>query len=510
MTVTDAPLQEQDLRDDLTLALHELEDLRESLAELEREDMGWAKIGQGGPEFTVDQRKGIAKRLRLLAVANPLIRRAINLRIFYVWGEGVDISARAAGGDVQDVNAVVQAFLDDPGNRRVLVGEQAREEKERQLACTGNIFLALFTAPRTGRVQVRDVPADEVVDIITNPDDATDVWFYKRVWTRSEIDAGSGQTSSKTVTTYYPDWRHRPRTRTLRVSGEPVMWDAPVMHLAVNRPEGGKFGIPDAYAASFFAAAYKTFLEDWGKLVKALSRYAFRATTPGRSRAQLRSAVAGDGEAGATAVMSPGVTLEAIPKTGATIDSDSGRPTAAMVASGLDVPVTMLLGDPGTTGARATAETLDRPTELMAIMRRGLWASWLRDLLGYVVDQAARAPGGVLRGTAGRDEFGREVVTLAGDTDRGIEISWPDLTEYDLQKLVAAIVAADQTEKLPPLVVVRLLLAALGVRDVDEVIADVTDDDGNFVPPSTSAGDVAVQRFRRGEDPAGAVGDAED
>ena len=44
-----------------------------------------------------------------------------------------------------------------------------------------------------------------------------------------------------------------------------------------------------------------------------------------------------------------------------------------MVSAGLGIPITMLLTDPGVTGARATAETLDEPTQLEFGVRRGLW-----------------------------------------------------------------------------------------------------------------------------------------
>jgi hypothetical protein len=65
-----------------------------------------------------------------------------------------------------------------------------------------------------------------------------------------------------------------------------------------------------------------------------------------------------------------------------------------MVASALEVPVTMLLGDPGVTGARATAATLDQPTELAMNLRRALWSEFMTDVLNHVIDWAIRAPKG--------------------------------------------------------------------------------------------------------------------
>ncbi|NUR90850.1 MAG: hypothetical protein HOY71_42815 [Nonomuraea sp.] len=173
-----------------------------------------------------------------------------------------------------------------------------------------------------------------------------------------------------------------------------------------------------------------------------------------------------------------------------------------MVAAAVGLPVTMLLADPGVTGARAVAETLDLPTILEMGMRRLLWQGKLTELLNYVIDQAVLAPRGRLRGSLVRDDWDRLVVTLAGDVDRTVEFDWPKLVDVDPVELVKAIVAADGTGKLPPLTTIRLLLAVLGVEDIDEVIADVTDEQGHWVDPEANAGQAAVDAFNRGQDPA--------
>jgi len=498
-------------------ATETIELLRESIADLELafEDTNWRRLeAWGDTQFTREGLHRAASLCRVMSIANPLVRRGLALRTAYVWGGGVEIKARAVGGDdgQQDVNAVVQDFLDDKGNRKVLTGAAARQRTERTLGTDGNLLFACFTIPTTGRVQVRPIPFDEVVEIINNPEDASEPWFYKRTHTMN----------GKSVTTWYPDIDYRPRSRVLRAGpgdgGEKqsVMWDAPVIHLKVNDLEGWDFGVGDAYAAIAWARAYKEFLEDWAKLVKALSRFAWRATGDRRSKAQTMATRAAQAPSTNTrtgepndiagmAVMGPGQTLEAIPKSGATIDSESGKPLAGMVAAALDVPLTMLLADPGQTGARAVAETLDRPTELMAGLRRDVWGDFYQQLLDYVIDAAVRAPAGALAGVPGRDEWGREVITLEGDTERTIEITWPDLTETDIKTLMEALEIADAMKLLPPLEMLKLVLAALKVDDVDEILEQVTDEAGNFVAPDVTAGDVAVNAFRRGEDPAEAL-----
>jgi hypothetical protein len=504
-------------------AEHEVEVLRESLADVERamDDAGWTRLtSNAAQEFTREGLRRAAEVARVMAVANPLIKRGLGIRQAYVWGQGVQVRARAGGQDTggQDVNVVVQAFLDDPGNRAAFTGDQAQEENERALGTDGNFFLACFTSPRTGFVQVRSVPFDEVVDIITNPDDRDDPWFYRRQWVEQSVDVRTATVQSTTRTAYYPAITYRPATRLRRIDGHEVLWDAPIYHVSVNRLDGWKFGIGDAYAALTWARSYRDFLADWATLVKALSQFAWRATSKGSRAQRLREKLARrpaiqapDGNPnsiGATAVTSDDVTLEAIPKTGATIDSESGRPLAAMVAAALDVPVTTLLADPGQTGARAVAETLNLPTRLAMQQRQSLWAETYRAVLAYVIKSTIRAPQGPLRGRVVRDPFtGREVVDLGGDTDATVEVTFPSLEdEVPVGQVVEAIVKADTTGKLPALEVAKLLLQALGVEDVDLVLEDLTDEDGRWLDPLVSAGQAAVDAYRRGVDPATVVG----
>lgn len=497
------------VRTDVLAGLAENEMLRESLAdaELALEDKGWTRLGYtAGTQFSRPGLGTIATLSRAMVCTNPLMRRGLNIRIGYVWGGGYQLAGRH-----DTVSALLQAFVDDAGNQAAVFGEQACEENERSLSTDGNVFIAAVTAPRTGRVQVRTIPFDEVVDVLLNPDDRDDPWFYKRTWTADVVESVPSEDgglatriSSKTRTVWYPALGHRPVTRPRRINGDEVAWDKPVLHVSVNRLNGWKFGVGDVYTGMPWARAYAEFLRDWALLMKSLAKFAWRQTAKGSKAQQVATKLRSylpdpDAPAGGAAVGSPDVTLEAIPKSGATLDSESGRPLAAMVAAALDVPVTMLLGDPGVTGARATAETLDKPTEDAMTARRRRWAQALQRLCWHVIVEAVRAPQGPLRGTVIRDELGREQVTLAkdgdDDVDPGVDVTWPDLADENVKEAVEAIVAADGTGKLPGEVVARLLLTKLGVDDVDSVLDDMRDDDGNWVDPEFAAA-LQVERLR--------------
>ena len=497
-----------------------VEFLRESISDLSRQleadNVGWRALGSSDDELTRDALTEASRSARTLAVAHPLVKRALNLRAAYVHGQGVSVTA--AGPEAgQDVNAVVADFLSDEGNLDSLVGSQACERLERALGTDGNIAFACFTNPYTGQVQVRTIPFDEIVEKITDPNDRTRTWFYKRVWTQRTVqpsgtDAAATITATHTRVDYYPDLAHFPASRPKTLDGAPIHWESPIYHVMVNDLEGWDFGVGDAFAAVSWSRAYRDVLADWATLVKALSQFAFRSTTKG-SRTQVARALArrpaesspagNPTNAGATAVLGPETTLEAIPKTGATIDSESGRPLAAMIAAALDVPVTILLADPGVTGARATAETLDQPLQLAMRARQRVWTEVYRNLIGYAILQSVKAPQGALRGTVIRDRWtGREVLTLAGDVPTSIEVKYPPIDKLPVETLMNAIKTADDTGKMPPVETLRLLLSALGIEDVEAVIEKNTDEDGNWIDPSLTAASVAVEAWRRGEDPA--------
>lgn len=506
------PLREELAAVQATLAL-----VSESYADLEnlyRDDAGWAKVGQTAEQFTPEGRKRMAALADLTATGNALIKRGVNLRIGYVWGEGVTASIKDDGADGQDVNAVFQLFWDDPTNRAELTGAEAQARYERRLATGGEAFWAFPTNRVTGRVYVRRIPAAEIVDRVCNPDDAAEVWFYKRVWNVVTRDPRTGAKGTQAKTTYYPALGFAPASRPTRVYGEEVRWDAPMRPVTVNCPGEDWRGLGDVLAAMPWARMDKEFLEDLAVYMRALTRI-LGTVTGGNSRttraaaAALREtstrvpppgAPAGPGP-GSWAAMSPDMTLSMVSKSGAQIDATSSQPFATRAAAALEVPVTMLLGDPGVSGARAVAETLDQPTENMARSRRAVHTALFRDIADYVIDQAVIAPAGPLTGTVTKDG-NRTVVTLPEGDQRTIEVVWPEFDSTPLKDFVAAVAVAYDTGKLPDVETFKLLANAFGIKDIDDLIDELTDDDGNWIDPTVTAGDVAVEAWRRGQDPA--------
>ena len=172
---------------------NDLEVLTESwvdLAALRADDAGWSKFGPGDRQMDKAALLAAARAARIALIANPLLRRGVGLRTAYVWSQGVTIMATATGPTAdnpaqQDVNQVVQAWIDDEDVQKVLLGPAAQQRNERTLATDGTFHLALVTDPVTGRVRPRVVPFDEIIRIVANPEDTLDRQYYLREWTET-------------------------------------------------------------------------------------------------------------------------------------------------------------------------------------------------------------------------------------------------------------------------------------------------------------------------------------
>lgn len=484
-----------------------VEVLTESVRDLslQLEDRGWKKVGSDD-EATMTREALVqaAQDGRALAVAHPLVRRGISLRTSYVHGQGGPQLSVDLDGD-EDVNAVVQAWWAARENQNALTGPEARARLERSLSTDGNVFIACYTNPIDGQVTNRTIPFEQITDIHANPDDRMQVWFYQRTYTRKPEPFS---TLEEQVTVLHPDLAYAPRIRPHTIQGMRVLWNQPVRHVKVNDLDGWQYGIGDTFAIAPYARGYRDFLGDWMKLTKSLSQFAWKATADGKRAARTRQAMqraqqgvpGNDGSVGASMVMGAGENLEAIPKTGATIDADSGRPILAMIAAGLDVPVTMLSTDPGITGARSTAETLDKPMMLAMRARQDVWTDVYIDIAEYRIEQAIRA--GKLTGQVVRDEWTKSDYAELNGAQPVLHCDWPDLSTESTEEAVRAIKDADSTGKLPPLVIARLFLTALGVEDIDDVLEDLTDENGDFIDPYGQIGQGLVNAFNSGQDPA--------
>jgi hypothetical protein len=458
-----------------------VERLSEAISELEmrlmdREDVGWDVLGSisGEFDFSRDFLDRIIRQARVYAIKNPLIKRAVQVYTVYVWGQGVTITGKG------EVNDVVQAFLSDKANRRSFTGHKARTKLNRALMTDGTVFLRFFPNKSTGRVIARSVDVDQIRGVVKNPDDADEVWFYRRVWSDAK---------GATQTRLYPDIAYRPSTRPAKHDGIKVEWDTPMYMHAIGQVAGMDFGIPEVYASVDWSRAVKEYLSDWKKFVRSLNRWAWQMKTTAdqagvdaaqaKLNTQFSEATGTDANpapvGGSVAVSGKDVDLQPLKVGGAAVKADDVRQIKLETFAGVGLPETFF-GD-ATAGSLATAKSLDRPTELIFSDYQSGWGELLEDVCEFVVDWAARAPNGPLRHLfASEDPETGCVVLKDADAegkavDRALDVDWPPIVHDDVKDMVTAIVLAVKTGAIDdaPLVA-RMLLTALGEEDIDAAL----------------------------------------
>lgn len=495
--------------------------LHEGIADLELalEDAEWMRLGlQGNQEFSREGLRKISQLARLMYLKNPLIKRGVEVKQVYVWGQGINIRAGHP-----EINKVIQDFLDDERNQKELTSHEGYLAKQTEEETDGNIFLVFFINAQTGRVRIGSIPFEEIEDVLCSPEDSKEPWFYKRVWQEKQFNPGS-MAPVRTVqkTAWYPDWRYQPAKRTLAmISGHEIRWDEPVYHWKTGGFGNWKFGVPELYAAIDWGKAYKEFLEDVATLMRAYSRFAWRVVTKGgkkgvaAAKAKLATTLSTNRSetnpaptVGATFLGGEGTDLQPLNVRGASVSPDDGRRLLLMVAAAVGLPESFF-GDVSV-GTLATARSLDRPTELKMRSVQTKWKDRLSKILRYVLVQAVKAPLGELSGfghieyeVEGHQRRERLVWNETDDEDQAIsgnvEIDFPPLIEEDVKARIDAIVAAATlgtgapagTIDMPSLV--RMLLNALGEDDVDEKVSAMFpdgDDEGAEGNALAAAGEV--------------------
>lgn len=486
---------------------------KERLAELELalEDRGWKRqLALAATEFS---RYGIQQIIlisRLYFIKHPLIQRGVKVSSHYVFGRGIEVSSPD-----ESANEVLQAFFADPRNANE-ISHTGLVRKEEGLHTDGNLFWSLHTAVDDGQTIIRQVDALEIEEIITDPNDQAVPWFYHRRWTQVDFDPNTGTTQVKPMDAWYIALGYQGKPPA-KIKGNSLWKDTngmlvPILHVKVGGISKWHFGCPMVYAALDWARAYRHFLEDWATITRQLARFSWQVETQGGIPAiaafkqTLATTLGNDGTnietnpapvTGSAWITGPGNKLAAIRTAGATTEPEQGRRVMLMVAAAFGLPETFF-GD-ASTGSLATAQSLDRPTELKFLEAQERWREVLQRIGHYVLTQSLRAPSGKLReaiksrgldpdaitiemtpkhvpgGTVWTMVEAKKVTKVANQTAIVIDVKFPSVLEHDITSRVTAIVDAMtlngfECTGIDERIGVGLLLEELGVEDVQAVI----------------------------------------
>lgn len=365
---------------------------------LKLDDIGWNPLGVEleQKEIPLDTIKEVSDKTRALVAINPLVKHGVGVRTDYIWGKGIEFKG------LEDDDEI----LKHPLNKKFLFSAEAQAELEKCLATDGNFFFLarknvikprgrrtkVEAAPKVNTTGMR-VPVYQITGIVTNPENPEDIWFYKRQWTETRYLKTEDRVKSEDKIEYYPsDLYDTANGEPARIGGKKVNWDSAIIEHSVNKQVGWRFGLPDAMAVIFWAKAHKEFLEDSAKLVKAYSRYAFKATAPTpmgvknvAAKVAAQPPMGADGkpmDIGATAVLSQGANLQAVGRTAGSVDFSAGIPLAGYVAAGLEIPLTDLLSDSSLSN-RSSSETLAESKLAAMVKRQKSWVAFFERLFAF-------------------------------------------------------------------------------------------------------------------------------
>jgi hypothetical protein len=421
-------------------AVRDVSQFKETLWELELalEDRGWVRetaIAQ--LEFS---RYGVGRlitHIRIASIKNPLIKRGAEICKLYVFGRGVEIRC-----EDQDGNEVVQGFLD--ANKAEL-GHIALGEKETSIQSDGTLYFGLPT-DAAGNVGVKMIDPLEIMDIVTAPDDTSKILYCMRQWSQMDLNSTTGVQTPKQMKAAYPSLELVNSGATLlqTIGTYPVNREMPIYRVrAGSSPPKWRWAVPPLYASVDWARAYKDFLEDWATIQRALARFALMVETKG-GPAAIASYQA---LLGTTFGNSGGTTIERNPpptrgsahisgdqtkiapfkSAGATDSPEQARRLLLMNAAAQGMPETFY-GD-ASTGSLATAQSLDRPTELKFREMQQRWIETITCILNYVLDVSKTTPGGRLKEARASNPAPQPLT---------IVVKFPSVLEHDVQTMVQA------------------------------------------------------------------------
>lgn len=445
--------------------------LGESIAALQaatREDIGWQLMSGVDYDqiFTIDFIREAIRVARVMFLQNPLICRAVMLQAFYVFGRGMQVRV-----EDETANGIVQDFLKLNKKR---LGIPGLTEMEKDVQNAGNLYIVAFRNEITGDVSVRTIDALQIGDIVCNPEDADEPWFYKRTWTQQERDPATGITNPVPKVSWYPAISYTPEGgMPIYYAGEPVAQNAAVLHRKVGSPTNSPYGYPETYPAFRWATAYKEFLTAWLNKEQSLARLALSIKTPGGQKAYdaqqtaLQSRLStGTREtnpaptAGAAFIGGENTTVAAIKTQGSNTAPEEAR--RAFLMAIMLFGTESMFGD-SKSGSFFTSKTLDRPTELKFLHAQERWKQDISDLCTYVLLVKSKAAGSGLK--------------LQKTTEvPNVLVSFPPILEHDIAAQVQALVDAAtlKGQSLAGTIDMRSLssnlLHILGFEKVDDIV----------------------------------------
>ena len=435
------PAAYERMRPTLALPVSGPAELKERMWELELalEDRGWIReTTLAMLEFSRYGVQQLIRISRIYALKNPIIKRGAEICRMYVFGRGIEMRA-----EDETANETIQDFLT---RNAAELSHTALANDENSIQTDGALYFALPANP-AGEITVQTIDPLEIMDVLTDPDDTGKIQFFLRHWNQLTIQTQSGTQPGEPKKAWYPSLSYllsNPKEKPQTIGTAPVNWEMPIYRVhGGGSPAKWRWPVPPIYAAIDWARAYKDFLEDWATVQKSLARFAMNVTTSGGPAAiaayqALLSTTFADASGtqiernpppavGAAHVSGPDNKIEPFKTSGTQTAPEQARRVLLMAAAATGLPETFY-GD-ASTGSLATAQSLDRPTELKFREIQQRWVETLTRILEYVLIVAGQTPGTKMREARAKNPAPQPVQII---------IKFPAVLEHDIGNMVKA------------------------------------------------------------------------
>jgi hypothetical protein len=352
--------------------------LEESVRELSLwlEDLNWTRLENWDAQddgFSLQAVRTNADKLRALLTLNPTIKKAINARVGYIWGRGVLF-------DIPN-NSLKKRIFENPRNQAVLFSENAYWGLEAKLATDGNVWAQRNT--QTNAISL--IPIQHIGGFVTDPDDPARVNYWLIQYQKAVQNFATGETKQEEVKYWVPA-HDAVQANTRVIDGIKIDRNFEMVHLAANRQHGWILGVPDIMAVMFWTKAHKELFEAGTTFIKAQGKFAAKVVAKTDAGGQAAAATLRDqprrnpetGEVmnyGGTAVATGGLDYQLMGKMTGGVDFSQFDAVGGLVAAGLGIPTSVLLGK-----SMADVESLEQTTVTEMQLRQKAW-TWFFEAL---------------------------------------------------------------------------------------------------------------------------------
>lgn len=304
---------------------------------------------------------------------NPLARRIVSMMTQYVVGGGITVESRHKG-----TNKFLAEWWDHPLNKMTTRIYEWCDELTR----SGDLFV-LVSTDQAGMSYVRAIPAADIQDIETAENDLEQELYIIEKPT-SDLsnparDRSMGLLEGRRWTAYNP---------ALDAPGADGKLAAVMLHYAINRPVGAKFGESDLAPVLRWLARYAAWLEDRARLNRYRNTFVFwvkaRFTNNAERLERQAELNRNPPNPGAILVTDESETWDVLsPKLESQDAAEDGLSLKKMVAVGAGLPMHFLAEPESAT--RTTAEASGGPTFRHLQQRQEYFLWLLKDLAQVVV-----------------------------------------------------------------------------------------------------------------------------